>query len=412
MQNCPAYTLSNAIKDASLLQDSSVYQKIETLLLRYDGIRAIIRSISGKKSRSYDDILSAVAVSTLRWGKPYECIRVRDFTEGRVHSAASGADCSPRTIIRGLHQLCADNLLCKFTSREGRDCFYALNIEEIMRRLKTHINSLALNAQPAKLARKLYNEILESPDFQKITDIIRHFSGMVISDIQALRRFLHEMKQRVVVAVNEVHDKIASTATASAEMVIDAVNSLSEKSRKIVLSASETMMTKAIDAIRTAKDRAREVSNRKVNSIAGRRIITDSGFVDAAAALALWHREVRDADRFPGYQPKKTSKIIGMMRHWLRECIEQGLDEQDIRANVRRFVLAWKGLVQNRFTVSGVSKAGRPYGIPVSLVPDFEFFYTHRANLIPALVPRTFSSSPAKTEIRGDDAGGSYSYSY
>jgi hypothetical protein len=412
MQCYSAYIVSNTIRESSLLQDSPIYQKLETLLLRYDGIRALIRSIPGRKSRSYDDILSLVTVSTLRWGKPYECVRVKDFVDGKIHSASSGADCSHRTIMRGLHQLCDDGLLCKFTAREGRDCFYALNIDEIVRRLKSYIDSLALNAQPAKIAKKLYNEIIESPDFIQIADLIRRFSGKVISDIQNLQRILEETRQIVVDAISEVHERISDTVNISAERVADVVNSLSEKSRKIVLNTSETMMTKAITAIHAAKNRAREISDRKTSSIAGRQIVTDS-YIDAAAAVALWHREVRDADCFSGYQKKTTSKITGMMRHWLKECVEQGLNEQDIRANVRRFARVWKSLVENRFTVSGVSKSGRPYAIPIALVPDFEFFYAHRTILIPALIPQEFTKSFARTEFREDGDGkdnGKYHY--
>jgi hypothetical protein len=366
------------LRDTTFLEGSPIFGKIESLLIRHGGMWEIIRGMP-TRSLAYDDIIGTVIGATLRWNKPFELFRIKSFIDGRQTSATAGADCSGNTIRRGLNALCKEGILCKLVTNNGRDVFYALNLEVIMARLKKYIDGLSFSASPAKTARRLYSEIVESDDYRRLVQFIKHFSDRVTANVRELKKYIEALKNEFVLAVSEVEAKI-SEAEAECKDVVQALKSIPQKSMEIVQNAGGAVVAKVLDTVNKAKQFSQERTVKKEDSKAGRSIIKESGFLDAEAALALWHKEVRNAG-YATYHAKSTRKMHGQMKHWLIELVENGCDEKEIRGRIHRYTNAWRQAPRNGKDVQGVSKEGRPYMTAMTPTPDFDFFFPVRSSI-------------------------------
>jgi hypothetical protein len=404
MPSLSYYALSNEIRDASFFKASPVFGKIESLLLHHGGMRELIRQLrdeDGKRSIAFDDIIDTIIQATLRWNKPYEYLRVQDFADGRPTSG--GADCSEITIRRGLQYLVQKGVLCRFTINSGRTVFYALNVREIMCRLRGFLDGLSWNAATVQTARRLYQDITESQDFQALAEFIIRLRDAVICGLDDVRSMIASYAWEITEAVREVEDKLVESVGRCGESMIQ----VTQESANIIVKAGETVVAGAIEIIRNAKQASRERGIRKEASKAGRAIIKDTGFLDAEAALALWHKEVRDCGQFFGYQAVSTRKVHGQMKNWLKELVDNGLSEKEIRQDIRTYIRAWK-LTWRREQIVAVSKEGRPYKANLSSTPEFGFFYAMREALIPLLVRYDGADTPYaghadKEPPKGDD---------
>jgi hypothetical protein len=386
------YALSIAVRDVSFLSDSHVYKKIESLLMYHGGVGYLTGASGSRRSIAFDDIIRAVTCATIRWGKPYELLSARNIVEGKPESSIPKSDCSHRTIQRGLKELCANGLLLRFTANQGRNIYYALNLEKAMSILRGHVESRPARSSFSETARRLYSEIVNSEDFKKLVRIINDFAGRVIRDINGFLRELDTMANAAMCAVHEVAEKVRETSSGAMRVTRD----ISQKSIEIVQQYSESGMAKLLDIVKKGKMRAKETAMKKNASLAGRTIICDTGYIDSQAALALWHKEVHDTDRFPDYVVKNTPKIRGQMKHWLKELCAQDFVEADIRDLIHSCAFRWSWIVRRREKIPGVSREGRPYSVLPPSTPDFEFFYANRSAMIPLLRNRSAALAEAQ----------------
>jgi hypothetical protein len=403
----PAYDLGNEIGTESTLKSSSVYRDIFSLLMTFNGVDHLMYTVSGAKSRAHGFIMRAVAMRTLDRKKPFECIRVRQLLDGMPINKQSQADCSERTLRRGLHNLCKEGLLVRFTSEDGCDCFYALNVEEIMKRLKSYIDKLSATSS-AKAAGALYKSVIESDDFRKLTKIIKYFAGRVIDDIVKFKCKIAKLMRAVLQDVVEIPVRAADAVQTATTVTCHAVQNI-----------GRTVVANLAQNVANAKNTACEAANKRQSSIAGRTILNEqTGFIDAAAGMALWHKEVRDADSYRGYVEKTTSKVNGMMKNWLKELKAQGYDEPGIRDLIKSCVQGWEGTVQSQKKIPGVSKTGKPYQTEMMRTPDFEFYYAHRTALTPMLISWSTQGfldrrpQGASAGGRGNGGNGVYGYGF
>jgi hypothetical protein len=405
----PIYDLGNEISNESTLKGSPIYGDLYKLFDTHGGMKEILNSLPGAGKQAYFAITDAVMKRTfLKWGKPFECIRVRQILRGMEESNLRPVDLSERTIRRGLHSLCSHGILVKFASKDGCDCFYAFNVGEIMRRMKCSVESLKKNCVESIRYRELYKFVTESEDYRKLVKIINYFAGEVIDDIVKFKERISELMCAVLRNVAEVQARTANAVQTAAATACHAVQNV-----------GRTVVANLAQNVANAKNAAREVANRRQNSIAGRTILNEkTGFVDAAAGVALWHKEVRDADCYRGYVEKTTSKVNGMMKNWLKELKAQGYDEPGIRDLIKSCVQGWEGTVRSQKKIPGVSKTGKPYQTTMVQTPDFEFYYAHRTALTPMLISWStqaflaYRPQGASAGGRGDVGNGVYGYGF
>jgi hypothetical protein len=140
-----------------------------------------------------------------------------------------------------------------------------------------------------------------------------------------------------------------------------------------------------VGAVRKAKTDAKEHSDQKNVGKAARPLVRGST-VDPIAGLALWHKEVRDTEAYPGYVPVVSKKMIGQMQHWLRELVGQDMTEEQIRTMIQSYVRKWVHVPdRKRREIRCVSASGKPYTFMMSYTPNFDVFFAHRTVIIPIL---------------------------
>lgn len=334
------YAISAAIKSSVTLEDEAVYRKLDELFFRRNGLAVAVRGLRGCYAGTFLFVLQTIASATLRWKKPYELLRVNDFVQGRPDSGCYSPGVSDRTVYRALKALCREGLLFKVTANDGRDVHYALNFELLMERLGNAIDSFPGRSLISKETERLFTELKNSPDLAALVQAIKRFAGTAIRDI---KEFLQSLKA--------VGGKTVATL--------------------------ET-------AVRAAKTIARDYTEKRVAAKADRPLVRGHS-VDPAAGLALWHREVRDTEEHSGYVPAMTGKLVGQMKHWLRELVEQDLTEEQIRGKIRSYVRKWAYVPDRKRELTCVSAAGKPYKLRMSYTPNFDVFFAHRAAISPLL---------------------------
>lgn len=105
------------------------------------------------------------------------------------------------------------------------------------------------------------------------------------------------------------------------------------------------------------------------------------------AALAYWHKCVLDTGLYPEYYSTMFGAHLRCMKWFLAEQFALGKTEFDIKETIRYVVDNWPRVAGNSFTRTVVSKdeAGSVYLFQETVIdsPKFDYFYVHRAELIP-----------------------------
>jgi hypothetical protein len=334
------YEISRVIKNSFILQDESIYRKLDELLFRRNCLSSAVRELKGCYKGTFLSVLQIVSSATLRWKKPYELLRIRDFVNGRPDSGCYSPGMCDRTVYRALRILCEEGILVRLTLNDGRDVHYALNFERILEMVGSTIDSMRGHSLIWQETERLYNEIKSSADFALLIKTVKNFAGLVIRDTKEFLQTLRAIGEKAMATIRQ--------------------------------------------GVEAAKKAAREYSLKRETTKAARPIFRHN-CVDYEAALALWHKEVRDTDEHRGYVPIKTGKVLGMMKNWLHELGKQGKSEEEVRLLIKLYVRKWRHVPDEERELQLTSASGKPYKARMPYTPNFEIFYVYRTALSPVL---------------------------
>jgi hypothetical protein len=336
-----AYTISDSLKQTLILDDDTIFAKLDSLFSYRNLLACCVDGLEGCSRGNALHVLQLIATGTMRWKKHFELFRAKDFSEGRPDSGCHSFGIPARTLYRTLRVLKENNLIVSMTSRRGQDVYYALNLKTIMAKVQQEIGKRRGKSILWQETVQLYESILNSTDFEVLVASIERFAGRVISDIKS---FLESLQSIGGQAVN----KLGTTLTA-------------------------------------AKKKAKEHSEMKARAKADRPIINGNGDVCPLVALEVWHRDVRDTEKHPGYAPNRTGKVVGQMKNWLKELVAQGNNEDAIRDLIRDTVRKWGNVRESHRELQCTTAQGKAYSMRMPGTPNFEIFYAHRTAILPVL---------------------------
>lgn len=327
-------------------------------------------------------VFGAIVSKTLRFTKPYECLTAGFFVEGG-EGARGARGVSTRTISTHLRKLREAGLIHTF-KRQGREWFYALNLEPVIAFLRNRFSVSAPESMDSdeRIFRGLWSKL--QPLLTSLGSVlgkVRSFAGAVFYDYKT---FASEAKAKALQAV--------AVAEVVAEVVI-------EKAHAVTVKAKEVVMNLA-DALKSVAKGSKVVAD-KQRKRAALPLFDAKGKPLSHNGIALWDSLVADFE-YLGYSPRHTGKVFGNMKCWLAELAKQGFSEDEIRERMSDMVRRWRHMSRNA-SVLAISKNNKPYRTPIDRTPHFASFFACRDQysvlLVAANVPTVSLSSKEKENV-------------
>ena len=363
------YDISNAMKGHTGLSDSTLYDDLAYLLSKRDWVSEVGNSMKGAGTSAINDVLRMIVESTFGWCKPFEFLRTGDFGNSRQQNGCGSSTISARTSRRILKLLLDAGYIVRFNAQLGNRMHYALNLEKVMPIVRDAINAKPAESTQYKDSRTKCAAILASKDYVKLTAFIKTFAGEVYGGIKDFLAALPSLKERVAAALVTVKE-IAVEVT--------------EKIVETVKNAGGKAVANLSSNVRAAKAAARETSNRiETRRIERPRVAGQD--MDARAALALWHKEVRDTEEYSGYLADSTGKTCGQMGKWLKELRADDKTDDEIRFLIRQIVRKWQHVDERDKEFTRISQKGFPCKVRMNRTPNFRYFFANRTELQPIL---------------------------
>ena len=278
-------------------------------------------------------MLKYVSRRTLGFSKPYERITRLEASQECGMCVRTAQRAFDLLVFTGfLHKMCC--------SDEGSECYYALNLG------------------------KIHHEI--RPDIDAMNQKTRSF---------------FEMDELHTLVVGSTFTKMHEFAKSFANTLIHGIKSFINKARE----AYKTMVGDLFSNVTAAKAYARAVSKKKSAKKADGDLFTANGNPDGRAGLEHFYRCAEDY-KYKGVARDMTGKMRGLMGHFMREARENyGLDDDAIRLTLERIVGKWRWVPRHLRGLQMTTKDGKTFRAFMPDTPDFAFFFTHRAVLIPLL---------------------------
>jgi len=273
-------------------------------------------------------VLRSICLRSLPFGKLFEQITVDEIIHGKPQLGVFPTHDSRRTVERALSVLVEDGYLVKFSADSGRRVFLGLNLPKVLEDILSMFDTI-------KVTSSVTDKALQE---------VRRLSGC----FRAVVRFYDAIKGAVIRSLREFRNKVEGIMETLKEAVAGAV-----------------ARAEAVKVAKRAKKASRPYDK------------------DPSAALEEWNRQVemREGD-YPGYLPHATVKDKSMMKALIKEFRAKGHDDEKIREIIETVIERWRHYRECGFQASGT---GYHKSVPVN--PDFAFFYNHRRDLLPLLVP-------------------------
>ena len=334
------YAISDYLRDL-LSQDQCAYMTdLDRLFTEHGALSLVLEDVKGASKGSLMSVLYIICNATLGWGKLFERLSRCEFTRPREAGGTLIPGMSERTVIRALNALEKAGLICRFRSLNKASVHYGLRIDTIFAKIKK-LFPVSSTCSKSEIKVNMFARLSESPLLEGICRLISYLAGKVIS------------------CLNDAKELIKNAGG---------------------------IMGLLAQGVKAAKTRARKKAEERMTARASMAFYKDDGKPNPVPAIEYWNKEIRDSELYAGSPARKTGRIVGMMKNWLHECKENGLTEEQIRANIHQYILRWYYVAETDRTMTLVSKNGRYYETRLSAMPDFEFFYPARQVITPILM--------------------------
>lgn len=343
------YEVSFYLKDALTDQHRAYMEDLDRFFCERNIFALAVREIKGVSSGNLIEVLRTISNATLGWHKPYERISRYEFTRTREQSCTNLTGMSIRTAIRATKLLESEGLVFCFTSLNGLENHYGINVSRIFELIEGHFMTMEASNSKSTIDYNRWNLLKSSPLIIGLQKFMALFAGKKICDISEVQEI-----------INNAGDVMASL----------------------------------VEGVSKAKDHARKVTENKKTALAELPLIYSDGKPNPKSALALWEREIKDAEHWPSYNVIKTAAVYGMMKNWLNECVANGYGEDEIRKKIHLIIHKWFYVTDANRTMSLVSARHRTYECRMEYVPDFRFYYANRG-IIDGILNMT--AMPGKT---------------
>ena len=331
------YEISDTVKSALSVEDCQFMENVCTFLNEKLGLIGIAAGIKGTSAGSATSVLVAIANATLRWHKPIERLTISNFENPRHEDGVFALPLSKSTALRAISVLDSLGLIVRSFSPCGQVVHYGLNLREIFSRVERLLAGKDPRSSHLKNCISRFEELKRSPSFERVCNLLQRFKGLVIRGINEVNQILTEVRKKV---------------------------------------------GDLISTVKTAKKRAAKRSAEKATAKSAQPLFDPrTGKANAAAALAFWHKAVKDTENFEHYTQTMTPKVLRMMRLWLEECHRDGWSEEKIRDNIVLYVRKWDHVPAEDRELTLISKNSLPYTRRMTDYPNFEFFYVTRSVL-------------------------------
>lgn len=331
------YEISDAVKGVLSTEDCQFLESVCTFLNERLVLSCVAVGVKGTSSGSAGSVMSTIANATLRWHKPLERLNMASFENPRHEDGVLVGPVNRRTATRAVKALEEEGLIVRATSPCGQTIYYGLNLREVFARVEKLLAGKDPRSSHLKNGISRFEELKRSPSFERVCNLLQRFKGLVIRGINEVNQILTEVRRKV---------------------------------------------GDLISTVKTAKKRATQRSAEKATAKSAQPLFDPrTGKANAAAALAFWHKAVKDTENFEHYTPTMTPKVLRMMRLWLEECHRDGWSEEKIRDNIVLYVRKWDHVPAEDRELTLISKNSLPYTRRMTDYPNFEFFYVTRSVL-------------------------------
>lgn len=289
--------------------------------------------VRGVSAHRLSSLLRYVSRRTLSFYKPYERITRLEAAQECGMCVRTAQRAFDVLVLTGfLHKMCCND--------EGSECYYALNVGKIHREIR--------------------------PDIDALNPKMRSF---------------FEMDELHRLVVGNTFTKMHELAASFANTLIHGIKSFINKARE----ACKTMASTLLSSVTAAKAHATAVSKKKSAKRADGDLFTANGHPDGRAGLEHFYRCVEDYE-YKGVARDMTGKMRGLMGHFMRELRDNyEYNDEDIRYALERLVGKWRWVPRHLRGLQQTTKDGKTFRAFMPDTPDFAFFFTHRAVMMPLL---------------------------
>ena len=329
------YSMSDYLRDAIQSKELSTYmENVDRFFVEQDTLCIAVAEIKGAHVSHLSDALKIISNATLGWHKPFETLKISEFTESREAGATFTHAMGVATVHRTMRVLENEHLIYKFSRGLGYPLYYGLNLGEIFNRITNLCTRVLPTNDKMRYRLNTLKKLGESPFLKHLDALMQCLDNQEFKSLADLESFF--------------------------------TTHIGER------------MSILITNVTRAKQYARRISESKEQALADQPFFKDDGTPNPRAALAYWHKEIKDSELYPGYMSQISAKLIGQMKHYLSECHADDIAEAAIRSNFHEFVIRWNYISDERRIITAISKNGRPYKVQIPGYPDFNFFYANR----------------------------------
>jgi hypothetical protein len=328
----------------SLGLERDFYLQTKILLSDNSLLDSVTKGLRGKGTSpgTASRVLRHVLARTLPFGKLIEYITAQEIARGMPALAIPDAGCSTIAVRRSLKVLIDLGYLVEVTSDWGRAKLLGLNLPVIAEKLNGYFRDVKIKEASTAWVQKDRAEKLSSfcNQLHSVYNYLKQWKQLAIFELE---RFL----KGAVGLCKKAWEKMGNFTQ-------NAVNGTQRKARGVSLRRME----------------------KKAGVFMGER--NNERVFFSNAGLSFWHLQVKlRPDRYPGYSAVSTKKVKGMMRNWMKELFEQGLESTEAQKEYMESLIDNWWRVANTPFLNYKNNASRV----VPRTPDFEFFYTYRREL-------------------------------
>lgn len=370
-----AFGFANGLPSSYSAAEIKAEHQLGTLIHHFPWVLdGLCREVPGNKA-TLKNIVSVLNERTLYKHKPFEAVTISSLLDGQITMGQSGCGAAARsTAARLLNALVKAGILVKVVCH-GFPTLYALNIPRVIEHLRARIASVPADRGNTRV--------------QQTRDMW--------AKVESVLPLLEQAHARTLALVHSTVENLKTFGTKAAEVLAQAVVVVEEKA----VAVKEAVVEKVAQAKEVVKDLAdkvklvakgREVVAEERKKKSEQPLFDKKGRPIGRVALALWHTKVRDyPEHYGAYHETSTAKMVGQMNNLLNELKAQGKDEDQIRQFFTDLIENWhRPMFDNRKILITIEKdgKGKSWPIDIPLMPEFAFFYPHRA----AVVSQVFTS--------------------